>query len=276
ILKKAVPPKRNLCVSENQALKVLKENTNVVVLPADKGNAAVVMSSAIYHENITALLENEAYRPLSRNPTGKVERLTSTLLAKSGLPNEVTKQLRPHSSIPPRNHGLPKIHKESVPLRPIANSIGSPTYSLAKDITGLLQPLVGTCIHHVRNSMDFIETLKGITISSSDVLVSFDVESLFTRIQLKETLDFYATISTITSSASSTMISLLRTSYTMESITNRRMEWLWGLLRPRQWKISTCRNLNIWSSEQRQKLRRIFSDMWMTLSWSGHMGKKVF
>ncbi|PSN32959.1 hypothetical protein C0J52_25090, partial [Blattella germanica] len=91
-LKNAVPPKRNLSVSENQALRALRENTNVVVLPADKGNAAVVMSSANYHEKIAALLEDEAYRPLSRDPTGKVERLTSTLLAKSGLPNEVTKQ----------------------------------------------------------------------------------------------------------------------------------------------------------------------------------------
>ncbi|PSN35829.1 hypothetical protein C0J52_22747, partial [Blattella germanica] len=168
-LKKAVPPKRNLSVSEHQALKAQRKSTNVVVLLADNGNTAVVMSSANYHEKITALLEDEAYRPLSKDLTEKVARLTSILLVKSSLPNEVIKQLRHNSSIPPRIYGLPKIHKESVHLRRIVNSIGSPTYSLAKYLTGLLQLLVGACIHHVRNSMDFIETLKGITISPSDV-----------------------------------------------------------------------------------------------------------
>ncbi|PSN48481.1 hypothetical protein C0J52_11724 [Blattella germanica] len=225
------------------------------------------MSSTNYHKKITALLEDEAYRPLSRDPTGKVERLTSTLLAKSGLPNEVTKQLRPHSSIPPRIYGLPKIHKESVPLRPIVNSIGSPTYSLAKYLTGLLQRLVGTCIHHVRNSMDFIETLKGITISSSDVLVSFHVESLFTRVPLKETLDL------LRPHFDDNVISLfhhvLTSTYFLYN--GAYYEQTDGVamgspLSPAVANFYMQEFEHPWSSEQRQKLRRIFSDMWMTLS----------
>ncbi|PSN52498.1 hypothetical protein C0J52_11215, partial [Blattella germanica] len=40
---KGVLPKRIISVSKHQALKALRENTNMIVLPAYKGNAAVVM-----------------------------------------------------------------------------------------------------------------------------------------------------------------------------------------------------------------------------------------
>jgi hypothetical protein len=57
-------------------------------------------------------------------------------------------------------YGLPKIHKEDVPLRPIVNCIASPTYDLAKYLAGLLNPLVGQLNCHIRNSQAFVQELK--------------------------------------------------------------------------------------------------------------------
>ncbi|XP_046387256.1 uncharacterized protein LOC124156642 [Ischnura elegans] len=68
------------------------------------------------------------------------------------------------------------------------SAIGSPTYNLARHLTSLLSPFVGRCDHHVKNSADFVKTLKTIRIEEQDILVSFDVISLFTRVPISYTL----------------------------------------------------------------------------------------
>ncbi|KAJ4434821.1 hypothetical protein ANN_23392 [Periplaneta americana] len=71
-------------------------------------------------------------------------------------------------------------------------TIGSPTYHLAKHLTNMLQPLIGTCEHHVKNSTEFVRILENITVVPSDLLVSFDVISLFTKVPIKEALELVA------------------------------------------------------------------------------------
>jgi retron-type reverse transcriptase len=48
--------------------------------------------------------------------------------------------------------------------------------------------LVGYSPSHIRNSEDFIHKLNTIYLQESDILVSFDVVSLFTRVPLEDTL----------------------------------------------------------------------------------------
>ena len=92
------------------------------------------------------------------------------------------------TSIPPRIYGLPMIHERDVPLHPIISDIQAPTYKLAKYLAKKLHPLVGKCKHHVKNSAQFIITLQAITIAPTEILVSFYVESLFTKVPLKTTI----------------------------------------------------------------------------------------
>jgi len=83
-------------------------------------------------QKISSLLQDPAYRKLTKDPTGSIERKTMALLKKSSLTEETCQQLGPAGSRPPRLYGLPKIHKEVVPLRPIVSNIGAPTYQLSK------------------------------------------------------------------------------------------------------------------------------------------------
>ncbi|KAJ4437895.1 hypothetical protein ANN_13834 [Periplaneta americana] len=96
---KATP---NITKTEHQALRSLREDESIVVLPADKENASVVMESNTYHEKILELLADPSYKTLSREPTSSIEKRTTTLLKKANLPAEVTKSLTPHSTRPPR------------------------------------------------------------------------------------------------------------------------------------------------------------------------------
>ena len=85
-------------------------------------------------------------------------------------------------------YGLPKIHKEGIPLRPTVSNIGAPTYQLSKHLSGLLSQLTGKSAHHVKNSFHFIEILKTLKIKPGDLMVSFDVVSLFTKVPVEESL----------------------------------------------------------------------------------------
>ena len=79
-----------------------------------------------------------------------------------------------------------KVHKPDVPLRPIVASRGSPTYETARFLTSILQPLVGNTPHHVSNSKQFVETTRNLTLQPTDIMVSFDVVSLFTNVPTEE------------------------------------------------------------------------------------------
>ena len=130
------------------------------------------------------------YGKLRGDPTATQEnRLSRKLkgLEKNGeITNALYNKLRPTGSQPPRIYGLPKIHKPDIPLRPIVSCIGSPTYQLSKHITSLISPLAGHPSSHVKNSRHFTEMMRSVHVESAEILVSFDVSSLFTNVPVGE------------------------------------------------------------------------------------------
>ena len=82
----------------------------------------------------------------------------------------------------PRMYGLPKIHKENIPLRPIVSFVGSTTYELSKYLSRILSPIVGKTEHYIRNTYDWVHKSRELRLSLDEELVSFDVTSLFTSI----------------------------------------------------------------------------------------------
>ena len=120
---------------------------DVVILPADKGNATVLMTRDEYNSKLEDLLNTDTYRRLKKDPTAAQEARISRILRDHVKSNEINDELynrlRPSGCQPPRIYGLPKIHKDGVPLRPIASCINSPSYMLSKHIAQLLSPLTG-------------------------------------------------------------------------------------------------------------------------------------
>ena len=113
------------------------------------------MNSNDYTDKINNLLnDDKTYHKITdkrRNPTSSTEKsLNKLLLQIKDQPaphDDSKKQLEPklhyklHStdSTPASFYGLPKIHKENVPLRPIMSAIGSPTYELSKHLANLFR-----------------------------------------------------------------------------------------------------------------------------------------
>ena len=87
-------------------------------------------------------------------------------------------------------YGSPKIHKPNVPLRPIISNRGAPAYHLAKWLASTLTPFLGSFSEaHVINNVDFINKLKA-TRNCNGKMISYDVVSLFTNVDLNCTLEF--------------------------------------------------------------------------------------
>ena len=188
IIKHATKPRDNLNKTERIALQSLKNNTDLNILLADKGNATVILTTD-YQQKIASLLQDLSYRKLTMDPTNSTERKTTMLIKKSTLTEDQHKKLNPTGSRPPRLYRLPKIHKEGFPLRPIVSNTGAPTYQISKHLAEILGPLTRRSTHHVKNSSQFVQTLDSIILQPEEILVSFDVISLFTDVPIVESLD---------------------------------------------------------------------------------------
>ncbi len=86
-------------------------------------------------------------------------------------------------------YGLPKIHKKNVPIRPIISSIGTYNYKLAKFLVEILTPLLENNQIILKDTFDFVNKISQLDTEIDVVMLSFDVESLFTNIPTLETID---------------------------------------------------------------------------------------
>ena len=96
--------------------------------------------------------------------------------------------LRPCGSRPGVLYGLPKVHKENTPMRPILSALSTHNYSIAKFLVPVLQPIT-TNNYSLKDSFEFVSTLESMKHLDTCVMASFDIKSLFTQIPIQETID---------------------------------------------------------------------------------------
>ena len=115
--------------------------------------------------------------------------MVSQILGKSKdlIPQTKYRQLIQHYSKLPHIYGLPKSHKDGIPLRPIVSNRGSACHPLSLFLGEIICPLTGKSSLYVKNSAHFVERISDIPIHSNQ-MVSLDAVSLFTKVPTDETL----------------------------------------------------------------------------------------
>jgi hypothetical protein len=93
--------------------------------------------------------------------------------------------------------GQPKIHKKDIPLRPIVRTIGAPTYALACFLSDKLQSFIGKTPSFIKDFFDFIKKKLHLHLDEHDIMVNFDVVSLFTKIHVPKALDLISKLLTL-------------------------------------------------------------------------------
>ena len=130
---------------------------------------------------------NNAYEKIKKNPLDSLIKQTSKIL-KSLNSNEFlhkrfqNNQLTLTDPVIAKCYGLPKIHKEGAPLRPIISLVNIPTYVLPNIIYKQLKNCITLPHSHINNSFELKNKLKNIQLNSDYILLSLDVKSLFTNI----------------------------------------------------------------------------------------------
>ena len=193
LLRAAKPMKQNLTKGERQALKELKANDSLIILPADKGKATVVMDKEEYEKKMQDMLSDQkTYRELKSDPTEKYRKKLISTLKRLKEEKKITQDqyshLYPTESVTPRIYGSPKIHKTGTPLRPIVDYTGSLSYNTSKALSELLTPLAGKTEHHLKNSKHLAEIAKDVKLEEDEELISHDVVGLFPSIPIPEAL----------------------------------------------------------------------------------------
>ena len=137
-------------------------------------------------------MDQPTYKTITNDPTTKYKNKLVNLLKAIKPEGEIDeglyRKLYPTGTGSPKFYGLPKIHKEGFPCRPIVSSIEATRYETAKELAKILKPLVGKSIYHVHNTQDFIQQIK-IKLQQYHCMVSFGVKALFTSVPIKPAIN---------------------------------------------------------------------------------------
>ena len=194
ILSRSKPPRPNTSREERKALEELRKNKDIVILPADKGTSVVILDKEEYDRKAMDILQKAPFKKLQKDPTRRNENRVNDrlrrLLSKGAIDKNTFQQLRVsvNGSRPPLFYGCVKIHKPERPLRPIVSAVGSATYDLAKFVSRTLAPYVKECRSYLANTSDFVRKLAPISIKTEEIIVSFDVKSLFTSVPVDDAI----------------------------------------------------------------------------------------
>lgn len=190
--------KRNLRNTDKEKfiLAIYKETKNVIriheakiiITTADKGNKTVIMYKENYKRKMEELLKDKTtYKQIQQDPTTKLQKVNNNFITKLYKDEHITKydkfNMTTHAAAAPELYGLPKIHKENIPMRPIASSVRVPCSKLAKYMGQILKNLISP-IYNIKNSYELKYKLEEIDLDDNDIIVSFDVVSLFTNIPI--------------------------------------------------------------------------------------------
>lgn len=172
----------------------LHKNKNILILNADKGNVTVAMEKEDYESRMNDVLNDMmTYRRINKDPTSSLQKKNSELVDELHNLNIITviekRRMKNDAAFAPRIYGLPKIHKEGFPLRPICASVNSPSSELCKFIMNILKQLTVESEFNIRDAVQFRDKINNCDIDKEDRLVSFDVISLFPSIPVDFAID---------------------------------------------------------------------------------------
>ena len=196
ILKNASQNKSNLTKEELKAIDSLKKDQSIVITPADKGKALVIMDKVDYVSKMEEkFADTTTYVRIENDPTQEIkEELSSQLLSllDSGIIDKnLHRDLFPKTTQIPRAYGSPKIHKPGYPLREIVDSTNSVAKKIDKYVSRIIKTYTVDNQYAIKNSKDFVDKISTRKIKEGHKLISFDVVALYPSVPQDEALQLF-------------------------------------------------------------------------------------
>ena len=170
-------------------------SNNLVALPFDKGCGMVVMKEAQYKQKMEVIFSGPEFNEVSKIgrykkpvPMAKEDQFNN-VLSSIHLSDKLEQSLRSSGGYASRMYGTAKIHKEQVPLRPIASCNGSINEGLSRYLAKILSKLPESNINCTAEEVCELITDQVHNMDGELFMVSYDVVSLFTKVPLEEALE---------------------------------------------------------------------------------------
>ena len=182
---------------DNKRIRILRSlNAKFAILKPDKGNGIISYSNAQIRSTLSthSLMIQLNSHDLTSSRLSTLQVYLRKRLNRGEISEWDHEHLRLTFAHFGRAHGLPKTHKtfQSIPkFRPIIDTTNTPHYNVGKFLAGLLNPLT-LSQYSLRDSFDAADAIKLISpelFSQGYKFVSFDVESLFTNVPLRRTIN---------------------------------------------------------------------------------------
>ena len=191
------PNSHNLTREEEKARQELRNNCKIIIKPADKGSAVVIMNREDYiAEGLRQLGDTNFYKEVSDNFTKYHKKLVDLkvmhMLSSKEISQKCATYLTSGGERTSLFYMLPKIHKNKMPPkgRPILSANDCPTERISAFVDHFLRPRVRDIKSYVKDTTHFLNIIKAINNLPEDtLLVTFDVSSLYTNIPNEEGID---------------------------------------------------------------------------------------
>ena len=183
-------------------LKLLIKNKNIKVLQGDKDFSVIMMDSEKYYKKLETMVnENIKYSIYKETIDTTLHdlKLFQDFLYRNFKYYKDYEKIRPVSDRLARLYASAKTHKfdnvndvtlDQLKFRPIMDQTGTYTYNAAQVISNYLKPLC-TNEYNIKDTLQLPQPLKNLPpLKDDEEYVSYDVESLFTNIPLKETIGY--------------------------------------------------------------------------------------
>ena len=133
----------------------LKTNKKIIIKPADKGRSVVVTNVLQYESKCNLLLQDtDTYQLLTINLLPKFTTAFNAIV-KENIPSNLINVVKNKFPSLSYCYGIPKVHKQVVPMRPIISCSGSVVCNLSKWLAKQLFPLLGIISGAVYNSTSY-------------------------------------------------------------------------------------------------------------------------
>jgi hypothetical protein len=139
------------------------------------------------------LKDEQTYKKLDSDQTQEIRNALCETLKRirdeGQMTDSIYYRLYPTQCQVPRMYGHPKIHKDGYPLREIVDGTGGVVKQVDKYIAGIIKQYVEDTDHYIKNSRDFVEKVKDVTVGADETLVSYDVTALYPSVPQDEAIE---------------------------------------------------------------------------------------
>lgn len=183
----------NITKEERSAMRTLKER-DVVIKCSDKSKSLVVLDRETYIAKADTILTDTDNYELTEVTSDTLEKRMSdklkTIKTLKNLPLGIYKGLLPKETKLPEFYGLPKIHKQNAPLRPVVAAFDGPLTPISMLLERILHQLLSFVPSHIENTAAAIRTLRktfpGLRASDGVIIVTMDVVALYPSIPIED------------------------------------------------------------------------------------------